>query len=495
MKRFLSFTIAGAMLLLVSSVTYANVCALDVAPAASLLFPFVAYDYSGNTATNTLIAITNVSSEAQIVHVTIWSDYSIPVLDFNIVLSGYDVQTINIRDILLNGILPVTGTHDTYPVDCIVSGDQPIYDGPVSHQDGLWLNGILPAPQSTSDIYARCPEASTADPCQYQFGMPDLGVLEFYLTAKQVANKMHNDCVGNSYNLSPPDWFELRDGEGVTWMYITADVVWECNRLFPDQPGYWTDQAMYQNVLIGDVLWVDDVANFSEGHSAVHLEADLQIGNVATTDALGIPITYYYRYSTRNALPSDYREPLPTAWAFRYIGVESQGMDTYIRAFKASTFNVTVPDLEIGALFTGTYLAYDCWAYTYWAWDEDEMVATVDEPGWSIPGAVGVYPNLLPEETQEVHADEFNTPGSSNGWFLFVWPNSNFDLIPGADPYPDWYQTWMGVKYSAFGRYSAFVPGAVMANFNCFSDQVLPNLGINYDYVDATGYVTSPPYP
>jgi hypothetical protein len=34
---------------------------------------------------------------------------------------------------------------------------------------------------------------------------------------------------------------------------------------------------------------------------------------------------------------------------------------------------------------------------------------------------------------------------------------------------------------------------AVMGNWNCFSDQVLPNLGINYNYVDAMGYVTSPP--
>jgi hypothetical protein len=53
----------------------------------------------------------------------------------------------------------------------------------------------------------------------------------------------------------------------------------------------------------------------------------------------------------------------------------------------------------------------------------------------------------------------------------------------------------MGVKYSAFGKFSSFVSGTVMANFNCFSDQVLPNMGVNYDYVDATGYVTSPAYP
>jgi hypothetical protein len=477
----------------VSSVAYANICAFDPVPAASLLFPFVAYDYSGNTATNTLFAITNVSAEAQIVHVTVWTDYSFPVLDFNIVLSGYDVQTISMRDILLHGDLPETGTWDPY----IIAGTQPIYDGPVSHQDGLWLDGILPPPESTYALYMRCPPTSSAYPGNYVIGLDedDRDLLQFYINAAKDSTKWHNDCLGTSYTLTPPDWWELRDCSMPSWMYITADVVWECNRLFPDQPTYWTTQAMYQNVLMGDVFWVDDVANFSEADNAVHLEADLQIGNVATTDGQGFPITFYYRYSTRNLVTPDYREPLPTAWAFRYIGVEAPGMDTYIRAFKASTFFATIADLYIPAGFTGTYLAYDCWAYTYWAWDEDELVSTVDENPWSIPGVVNVYPNLLPLETQEVIADEFNTPGSADGWFLFVWPNSNFDLIPAADPYPDWYQTWMGVKYSAFGKFSSFINGAVMANFNCFSDQVLPNMGINYDYVDATGYVTSPLYP
>jgi hypothetical protein len=298
MKRFLTFTLVGALLLCVSSITYANVCAFDPVPAASLLFPFVAYDYSGNTATNTLFAITNVSSEAQIVHVTIWSDYSFPVLDFNIVLSGYDVQTINLRDILANGDLPITGTW----TPLIVAGTQPIYDGPVSHQDGLWLDGILPPPEDTYALYLRCPPTGSAYPGNYAVGLDsdDLDTLQFYFTAVQASTKWHNDCLGTSYTLTPPDWWELRDLTMVTWMYITADVVWECNRLFPDQPVYWTDQVLYDNVLMGDVFWVDDVANFSEADNAVHLEADLQIGNVATLDGLGNPITFYYRYSTRN---------------------------------------------------------------------------------------------------------------------------------------------------------------------------------------------------
>ncbi len=50
----------------------------------------------------------------------------------------------------------------------------------------------------------------------------------------------------------------------------------------------------------------------------------------------------------------------------------------------------------------------------------------------------------------------------------------------------------MGVKYTKTGDYSAFTEGTVMANYNCFSQQMLQNgLGIAFDYVDPFGYVIS----
>ena len=36
----------------------------------------------------------------------------------------------------------------------------------------------------------------------------------------------------------------------------------------------------------------------------------------------------------------------------------------------------------------------------------------------------------------------------------------------------------MGVKYAAFGQYTAGLEGAVLANYNCDAAQVLPGLGI-----------------
>jgi len=491
MSKELIAAVSSAVLFIVAIPVGANIWAFDPVPAASLLFPFVVFDYNNPTAgMNTVINITNTAPEAQIVKVELWSDYSFPIVGFNIVLSGYDTQVFQARDILHYGQLPVTGTAGAL----IVDGPLPVDDGPVSGIDAPWIGGVMPDPDGTSTLAStRCPPTSPAYPGNYASGLSASGLatIEFYLTASQAGARMHDDCFGNTYFLPEPDWWELHDTSQPTWFYITADVVWECNNLFPDQPTYWASQAMYENVLIGQVFWIymeDGEEQFLSGN-AVHIEADLQIGSVGTLDGMGNPITHYYRYSTRNFVASDYREPLPTSWIVPYYGVGGSAM-TYLRAWKGSTFYADTIDLYVPGGYTGTYLAYDCWPYTYYAWDEDEMVVT------SLPGPPPpvLGPNLLPLGTQEIPVDELNLAASS-GWLLFVWPSSNYNLS-GAPPEPDYYQTWMGARHdiiTATGTASTAMDGIVAANFNCFSDQVLPELGIDYDYVGVTGYNTSPP--
>jgi hypothetical protein len=307
-----------------------------------------------------------------------------------------------------------------------------------------------------------------------------------------------NDCdtlFGSTYALTPTPYWAERDTTYPTNMYITADVVQTCNKLFPDASGYFIDEARYDNVLIGDTFWTSVADRLSEASAAVHIEADMDLANVATIEPTsGYPISFYHRYASFEEV-SDYREPLPTAWAFRYLGAGLPDIGTDIRVWKGSSAVQKTYDLErIGGEFSpDTLIASNCHAYTYYAWDEDEMVTSVSQVPWSMPGGESVIPNLIPLETQQVPVDEFNTPGAF-GWMLFVWPASNY-VGTGAGTEDDYYQTWMGVRYNAYGEWSAAMDGAVMANFNCFSDQVLPNLGINYSYVDATGYVTSPGIP
>ena len=507
MKKFVTFTLAAALVVAASSVVYANVCAFDAVPAATLLFPFVALDYNNPVdGSTTLFAITNVSSEAQIVHITLWSDVSIGVLDFNVVLSGYDVQTMNIRDILYLGNLPITGTASPYVVSGGVDQDGP-YDDPYVYADPE-------LPDSTATLYDRCnPVDFVSYPGNYAGGIPQstLDLFKTKLQFSQTFLRAHTDCANELYSIG--DWFEGRTTADATWMYITADVVWTCNKMFPDgNSQYWSDgpvnnpnfdefgaQRLTDNVIIGDVIWVNNAARFSEADNAVHIEADVNLGAVASANpfSLGDHISFYERYAGVLFDAQDYREPLPTAWAFRYLGYQNNDFGTFIRAWKGSTAMDTIQDLFL-LQDDGLMIAWDDVPYTYYAWDEDENV--IQGPGedpWSgseVPP--GLRPNLLPLETQEVSIDQFQPLPGENGWMLFVWPWSNGNTDP-CDPQfaVDAYQTWMGVKYNAFGQYSMFLEGAVMANYNCFSNQILPDLAINYDYVTPAGYVVSPTAP
>jgi len=500
MKRFVTLALVGALVLGASSIVYANVCAFDAVPAATILFPFVSLDYANPaTGTSTTFSITNVSAEAQIVHVTVWTDFSAAILDFNILLTGYDVISMNIRDILINGQLPVT----TYAGHSGTEGVAP--NGPVSvgnQLNGFWVNPGMDLPAPTTDLGTRCDTTNSSYPGLYSTPIPAgfLGLFQGYLQVSQTVDRLQsNDCekpFAGPFALTPTPFWAERDTTYPTWMYITADVVENCNKLFPDAPGYFTGEAnRYDNVLIGDVFWTNTADRLSEASNAVHLEASMYLDQVATITETGWPASFYHRYASDEDT-SDYREPLPTAWAFRYLGAGIENINTDIRVWKGSTLENWTYDLER----TGTVkvspdslVASNCHAYTYYAWDEDEMVTTVTSVPWSMPGGESVIPNLIPLETQEIPVDQFDTPGAF-GWMLFVWPASNY-FDAGAGLEDDWYQTWMGVRYEAATQWSAAMDGAVMANFNCYSDQVLPDLGINYDYVDAAGYVTSPGMP
>ena len=502
MKRFMTLALVSALVLGASSMVYANVCAFDAVPAATILFPFVTLDYNAPVSgVSTTFSITNVSSEAQVVHVTVWTDFSAAILDFNIILTGYDVISMNIRDILIAGQLPVT-LYEAHESNEGIAANGPVSEG--NQLNGSWVNPGMALPQPTSPtLLGRCDTTNPSHPGLYETPIPPgfLGLFQGYLQISQTVDRLHsNDCVkpyADAYALAPTPFWAERDTTYPTNMYITADVVENCNKLFPDAPGYFAQEARFENVLIGDMFWTSIADRYSEASTAVMIEASMYLAEVATLTAAGNPISFYHRYAQLIDGVSDYREPLPTAWAFRYIGAGMATIGTDIRVWKGSTMFDWTYDLER----TGTVkvspdslIASNCHAYTYYAWDEDEMVTSVTTVPWSMPGGESVIPNLIPLETQEVPVEQFDTPGAF-GWMLFVWPASNYPPATATSAPDDYYQTWMGVRYNAFGDWSAAMHGAVMANFNCYSDQVLPNLGIDYQYADEFGYVTSPAMP
>src|SRR5437868_11645959 len=79
-------------------------CDISVAPAATLLLPYFEVE-TARRDTDTFFTITNVSRLPQIAHVTVWTDWSFPVLDFNVFLTGYDVQPLSLYDIIVTGVI------------------------------------------------------------------------------------------------------------------------------------------------------------------------------------------------------------------------------------------------------------------------------------------------------------------------------------------------------------------------------------------------------
>jgi hypothetical protein len=531
MKRFLTLAVAGVLALGLASTAYANLCAYDVVPAATLLFPFVSYDYpageAGDAGATTLFAITNVSSAAQIVHITVWTDYSIAILDFNLTLTGYDVQTINIRDILRDGILPYEGVGaNIWEVNNWDGDPAPVPQdlGPFSSNNQLfgsaldgWFGAVgLPAPAATGGL--RCdPAVYDASPNNYGASLPidgtTLANFRSFLEASMTATKWYADCtiaagppidptvtVGGDGSVVipaadfdpnlPTPWWIVEDFVHPAWMYVTADVVGACNKDLPDgSPATYFSTAVdtagviTDNVLMGDMMWLDPAdeaggVNFSEADVAVHLEASPGFFFGFPADD-GDMTSFYHRYHAGNSALQDYREPLGTAWGVRYLHAPNaaDAANTYIRAWKGSTNQALVQDLDDGSYTVdpATLYANSCTPYTYYAWDEDENVISVTGgfiPPWSGEDPQPLpQPNLFPLETQEVPARQFYLVGDPDvafGWLLFIWPRSNTtNAFLGTGAVSDQYQTWMGVKYQAFGNSSVAFSGNQIANYNC----------------------------
>ncbi|MGQ9495499.1 MAG: hypothetical protein ACUVRY_04460, partial [Thermoanaerobaculaceae bacterium] len=254
---------------------YANFCARDVVPAATLLFPYVAVstdvlgipDPNGQT---TITDIINTSREAIIVHYIVWNILSQAIIDFDEVLSGYDVHRINWRD-FLNGRFDLFDTSRTDFQAAPPRTFDPYEFGP----DGRGQSGGLTAPQNRSAI-------STA---QLPNGVPP------YFNKSNVANVIrglvggplsaygHNGCGGVGNLRTDKEWFDIESANPL-FFYVTVDVVSKGSLLFPSQSSYWDSGIpTNRNQLLGYMVWLNAAQNYSEGAPAVHVEASTDTTN------------------------------------------------------------------------------------------------------------------------------------------------------------------------------------------------------------------------
>jgi hypothetical protein len=477
MRKFIILAVAMA---LVGGAAYASFFARDNVPGSTLLVPYAVVgltvggtpDLNGYT---TVLAVTNVSSAAQIIHVTVWNARSSTVVDFDEVLTGYDVWSINFRD-LLNGRFDIFDTgvkpsdhtsaqpwgfwdDGTETPGAVQFGKAPLPWGPTSNS----YTNTMPQPQDID--YAGLPYLTgCSNPPYGNLSNLSSTIISKIKSGIKAIPTGYVYCKGSSTTVGEPPWVANLTTNPL-FFYATVDVVNLCSTTFPNQSGYWTGAVpKTANVLVGDIFYLNPTGNMSESIPAVTLESG---------PAIGVN-SFYGRYT--GAPGVDNREPLPTAWAFRYLN--AGGITSELRLWKNRSevdyADPTLGDSRYGLLTIDSYIAYACDPFLYYAWDEDENVRT---RGGGPSGFATNEPNPLPFETQSVPLTSSNFNGllDTNGWALLVFDTSvpSLQLVPYTGQLPF---GWVGVMYN-FGSYSTMNEGAVAGNY-FLNGAVLPGLGI-----------------
>src|SRR5947209_5161430 len=320
----------------------ADSCDIGVTPAATLLLPYFDVETStsvpAGTGSTTLFTITNTSRYPQIAHVTVWTDWSFPVLDFNIFLTGYDVQGINLFDVIVRGlIVPVTppGTSITTV--------------PGSPQPAGSTTGATPLSNTSNPNFILSGSFDVRSTCNGLPGLisPDLAVA--------IRNAL---TTGTGYVSSAASCGSAQIGgnHGTRAVgYVTVDVASYCSQQLPTDVNYYTGATasiLFDNTLIGDYQQIGPspaiggtTGTFDAGgNPMVHIRAVPEgglsgaAGGIAV--ATNLPFTFYDRYT--GATPTaDRRQPLPNTFAARYIQGGTAGFATDFKIWREGLTNNT----------------------------------------------------------------------------------------------------------------------------------------------------------
>lgn len=226
----------------------AEIGTIDVRPAATLLFPYFEVDLDNAAGRTTLMTIQAATATATLAHVTVWTDLGIPVYVFDIYLTGFDMQSFNMRDVL-SGTLPATAD---------AGGDPRDTSAPY---DGISNKGMF-----SQDI--NYPGAT--GPCQpYD---PNNPFAAYTIPAAELADL--RAAVTGQAMPSSGKFAGTNRGDNVARGFVTVDVVTQCALDLPSNPGYFLGGVAHTgNWLLGEYFVVDLSQNFMRSETAVHIEA------------------------------------------------------------------------------------------------------------------------------------------------------------------------------------------------------------------------------
>jgi hypothetical protein len=339
-------------------------CRTGEQPSATLLVPYFEVDLANPLGRTTLVSINNASTRSTLARVVLWTNWGIPTLAFDLYLTGFDVQTLNLRD-LFAGRLPQTGTAIS-PVGALSQqGPAELPGCDATQAAGAPLNPIelaqLRAAHSGRPVGAATTEGALCA------GAGDPTTATGYLTVDS-ALRCTPRAVGATVN-TPVDLEYFRGQEGG----VAGDA----------------------NVLWGDAFQVDAKGKLTLDLPVVHVPADPAF--FAPGD-----YTFYGRYREYDA--SDHRVPLSSLYYSRF-----------------AVGGTTATELIVWR-DTRQYRprAYPCSALPSWApLGEMQLLAFDEEEN----GVQILDSNAFPLATQKVRVGDPAIPTAiTRGWLLLdLW--------------------------------------------------------------------------
>jgi hypothetical protein len=422
--RKLCLCLALVSLLGLGGQAFAVINTIDDVPASTLLLPYFEVDIADPVnGVNTLFSINNASATAVLTHVTVWTDQSVPVLDFDVYLTGYDVVTVSMRDILVNGNLPRTASVGQDPSGSAINA------------------GISPRGVASTDInFASCTGILPYGPGAVSANFR--AHLQALLQGNQ--SPVTGNCAGS------------KQDDDILRGYVTVDTVSACNVLFPSQmdEGYLA-VLTNQNVIWGDYFYVNSGQNFAQGETLVHIEA-------CPTCFVTGDHTFYGRYISAAAL--DAREPLPTTMAARYLNGAGFTGGTDFLIWREGDDS----DVGYNCNLPGPPSWYPLDAAQIVIFDETEQPVTSDECPSGDPTCEQLV--SIPNEAQRVDvAADLLTP------FSFGWAYLNLQHTELIPEYADTFaQMWLTTVMDANGRFSVGFDGVQLDNANTPNTTIIP---------------------
>lgn len=392
-----------------------DTCDIGLYPAATLLLPYFEVDLANQSGETTVFTITNVSPQEQLAAVTLWTDLAYPVLTFNIWLTGYDVQSINLYDVIQNGrIAPPRGT------------------GPDISPEGDFSERNPTIDRTCGRIPAAVPEAT-------------LSRLRQALVLGRVPSSEGN-----------PQCLTVGTAHGDTHAigYMTVDVVRLCRTFTPADPQYFSEVIAYDNVLTGEWLQVDRSRNFAEGNQMVHIRA-IPEGETTATRAQfpdiyrsNFPRTFYGRFT--GSSKSDGRQPLPSRIASRWILGGTGHFNTSVAIWREpqTGTGATCAAYSANVDHTTEFVTFD---------EEENAIGVAAEIGGSPPPINELV--VLPAQRVEIEVDGLipvPENGATSGWIYM-----NLDIPRSTAPLS---QAWVVTTMRAEGQYSVSFDAIALGN-------------------------------